>query len=115
MFGSIGTFGARAEKRNVLRKKNGDGRGSSVFVVGSFGNISFFVGSATQVLSVLPDYRAPPRNISSVSGRNMPDISTCPQTVPHNHLVHINTIVAITLLGASNENRARHDTDKPET
>ena len=42
-----------AEKRNVLRKMNGGRRGSSVFVVGSFGKISVFVvGSATQVHAV---------------------------------------------------------------
>ena len=34
-FGSMGAFGARAEKRNVLRKNNAGRRGSSVFVVGS--------------------------------------------------------------------------------
>ena len=32
----MGTFGARAEKRTVLREKNGGRRGSSVCVVCSF-------------------------------------------------------------------------------
>ena len=36
IFGSMGTFGARAAKRNVLRKNNDGRRGSSVFVGVSF-------------------------------------------------------------------------------
>ena len=42
-FNSMETFGARAEKRNVLGK-NGGRRASIGFDVGTFGNISFFCG-----------------------------------------------------------------------
>ena len=48
-FGSMESLGARAEKRKVLRKKNGGRRASIVFVVGTF---LCFVVSATQVLTV---------------------------------------------------------------
>ena len=51
-FGSMGTFGARAEKRNVLRKKTAADVLPLALMSGLLAISAFFVGSATQAICV---------------------------------------------------------------